>query len=148
MGQQAFYRVQIPQTDHLGQAMHPDLPQAAHEWLLSQYPRLFHESWIEGPHTHRQGPVNHLVTIAQDDPMVDGYVKQLATHVGEMTNHPAIGASKSSDKGVQSWTIPNRKHVPGQGANSQFLEPPPMPIPAVTTPGLDAQAQPSLPAAV
>ncbi len=123
MGQQATYRVQIPQTDHLGQPMHPQLPEAAHEWLIAQKPRLFNESWIEGPHRHRQGPVNHLVTIAQDDPETDGYIKQLATHIGEMTNHPAIGASKSSDKGVQSWTIPNRKHVPGMSAHPQFLEP-------------------------
>jgi len=128
MAQQATYRVQIPAQDHLCQPMHPEFPQAAHQWLLAQYPRLFHESWIEGPHQHSYGPVHHLVTQAEDDPMVDGFVKQLATHVGEMTNHPAIGASKTGDKGVQSWTVPNRKHVPNMGAHPQFLEPAPMPV--------------------
>lgn len=123
MAQHATYRVQIPATDHLGQKMHSQLPEAAHEWLIAQKPRLFQESWVEGPHQHRQGPINHLVTIALDDPETDGYVKQLATHIGDMTNHPAIGASKSSKKGSEQWTIPNRNHVPGASANPQWLEP-------------------------
>ena len=121
MSQHALYRVQIPTTDHLGQPMHAQLPDAAHEWLIAQKPRLFSESWVEGPHRHRQGDVNHLVTIALDDPETDGYVKQLANHIGEMTNHPAIGASKSSKKGSEHWTLPNRKHIPGEGANPAYL---------------------------
>lgn len=141
MAQQATYQVGIPTTDHLGQNMHPQLPEAAHEWLIRQRPRLFQESWVEGPHQHRQGLVHHLVTIAQDDPETDGYIKQLAHHIGEMTNHPAIGASKQGTKGSQAWTIPNRKHIPGLGADPQYLEPMPVEVlPDIHDPSLTGVA--------
>lgn len=110
---QATYRVQIPTTDKLGMPLHPQLPEAAHQWLRSNQPRLFSEIWTEGPHQHSSGPTHHLVTVAEESPETDGFVKQLAAHVGELANHPFIPVHKQGKNGVQSWTVPNRKYVHG-----------------------------------
>lgn len=122
MANQALYRIPIPTTDELGQPLHERLPHASHRWLRSTHPNLFHEGWVEGPHEGLNGPAHHVVTIADDTPETDSYVKQLAAHVGDIANHQAATAVKTGPNGAESWIIPNRSYVPGQGANPDVLQ--------------------------
>lgn len=122
MAQKAVYRIPIPLTDELGQQLHERLPDAAHRWLRSTHPNLFHDGWVEGPHRSLNGQVHHVVTVADDTPETDSYVKQLAAHVGDVGNHAAITAMKSGPKGSEAWIIPNRHYVPGEGANPEVLQ--------------------------
>lgn len=126
---QAQYRVHIPVTDDLRQPLSRHLPIAAHQWLHSAQPRLFEGSWVEGPHTHvhRRGEpqeAHHLVTVAEDSPETDSYIKQLAAHVGEVANHPGISAMKTGPKGTEHWIVPNRNYMEGWGADPTVLEQP------------------------
>jgi hypothetical protein len=117
-----MYRIPVPTTDSLGRELHQRLPDAAHRWLRSTHPNLFHEGWVEGPHRGLASPVHHVVTVADDTPEADSYVKQLAAHVGEIANLPAATAMKSGPNGAESWIIPNRSHVPGEGAQPEVLQ--------------------------
>ena len=120
----AEYRIQIPTSDELGRPLHRHLPMAAHQWLHDSHPRLFEQTWIEGPHQNAAGAHHHLHTIADESPESDSYVKQLAAHLGEAAGVPSVAASKHGKNGLESWMIANRKYVPGQGAQPEALEPP------------------------
>lgn len=122
MAAKAMYRVTIPATDELGQELHARLPDAAHRWLRSTHPNLFHDGWVEGPHRGLNGPVHHVVTIADDSPESDSYVKQLAAHVGEVANQAAVSAMKTGPNGAESWIIPNRSYAQGQGASPDVIQ--------------------------
>jgi len=104
---EAKYHVHVPAVDPSGYPLHPELPNAAQQWLNGVQPRLFKSTWVEGPHQHRYGPAHHVVAIAEDSPESDSYVKQLATHVGELSGHPAVDVHKHSKDGIQVWTVPN-----------------------------------------
>lgn len=112
----------MPVTDQLGQSLHERLPDASHRWLRATHPNLFHDGWVEGPHRGLNGPVHHVVTIADDTPETDSYVKQLAAHVGEIANHRAVSAMKTGPNGAEAWIIPNRHYIEGQGANPAVLQ--------------------------
>lgn len=118
----AKYHVTIPTMDELGQPLHRMLPTAAHQWLYESQPRLFHETWVEGPHAHSFGPAHHLVTVAEDSPETDSYVKQLAAHVGQIANHPVIAVGKHGEGGMESWPVANKSYQPGVGASPELLD--------------------------
>ncbi len=94
------------------------------DWLQRSQPRLFEQMHVEGPHEHVYGPAHHLVTLAEDSPETDAYVKQLANHVGELTNHPTIMVNKHGEKGIEGWPVSNRNYVHGMGAMTEALAPP------------------------
>lgn len=121
MAKQALYRISVPAHDELGRALHERLPSASHRWLRSTHPNLFHDGWVEGPHEGLNGVANHVVTIADDTPETDSYVKQLAAHVGEVANHPATTAVKTGPNGAESWVVTNRNYAPGVGASPDVL---------------------------
>ena len=119
---QAHYRIHIPTTDTVGQKLHHLLPAAAHQVLHDAHPRLFNQTWVEGPHHHAQGPMHHLVTVAEDTPETDSHVKSVAHDIAEFANHPEISVYKQADKGPQTWTVVNKNHVPGVGAAPELLD--------------------------
>lgn len=118
---QAQYRVNVPTIDTFGQPLHEGLAHAGHQWLRSQG-RLFQDGWVEGPHHGLGGDVKHIVAIGEDSPESDSYVKQLAAHIGQSANHLAISASKTGPDGVETWIVPNRHFVEGQGADPEMLQ--------------------------
>lgn len=111
----------MPTTDQLGQPLHRLLPSAAHQWLSDSRPRIFRQTWVEGPHQHSYGPAHHLVTVAEESPETDSFVKQLAAHVGELANRPVVSASKHGKNGLEAWEIANRHYREGEGAEPSAL---------------------------
>jgi hypothetical protein len=151
MNSKVQYRVHIPMFDTIGQPIGEHFAIAAHHWLYHAHPRLFESSTLEGPHRHifqDQKPEDrwHLVTHTDDSPEADGYVKQLAAHIGDATNRPHIAVEKTGDNGVEQWHIPNPHYIPDMGAHYDTLEPEPevgswSPVhPEVNVPSLPYQA--------
>lgn len=125
--QNARYVVHLPAHDTLGNLL-ADLGPVSHEWLRKSIPNLIHSIHTEGPYAGHSTPTEinrHLHVLAYDTPEVDSHVKQLAAHVGQLTNHPTVFVSKDGQTGMQAWTIPNKAHNGGPAAPEAmaFLSP-------------------------
>lgn len=122
---QAKYTIMVPLKDNLGQQL-KDLSTAGHHWLfLGPGPKV-EGTYIEGPKKGNwrddpQEEFNHLITVAEDTPEMDSTVKQLATHIADVANQWGIFVMKEGKDGIQSWTVPNKKYIEGQGADPDVL---------------------------
>lgn len=86
----------------------------SHQWIKGKLGREISTIHSEGPHIDHDGQAfKHLVIVSNDSPEVDSHVKQLASHVGELTNHPATAVLKEGKGGPQGWTIANKLHDGG-----------------------------------
>jgi hypothetical protein len=127
---QAKWTVMIPQKDNLGNDL-GDVATAAHHWLhYGPGPK------VDGSFIHRNIQGNwrdepaelhdHLVTVAQDTPEMDSYVKQLAHHIGEAANQWGVFVMKEGGGNTHSWVIDNRNYQEGQP--SELAIKPPGPV--------------------
>lgn len=111
----AKYSVYVPKHDTLGNPL-ADLAKAAHDHL-AYGPTKRH---IKGSQIHRgiemgSGPHDVVVAYAEDSPEMDSHVKQVASFVGELANHPSLFVSKEG-KNVTSWPIRNSLYRHGEPA--------------------------------
>lgn len=83
------------------------------QWLDGKIPHLVHSIHSEGPHPGHKGSHRHLHVLAHDTPETDSYIKQLASHVGELVNRRYVLVSKEGSQGTQAWRISNRHYDGG-----------------------------------
>jgi hypothetical protein len=120
---QARFLIMIPTHDNLGQKLQ-DLATVAHEWLYRS--AGIKGSRIEGPSRGNwaddpQETFYHLVTVTDDTPENDSYVKQLAVHIGELANQWAVHVEKDTSKQIQEWNISNPNYEDGAGADPKVV---------------------------
>lgn len=111
----ARWTVHVPTHDEQGNHLH-DLSGPAHEWLRAQIPRHIHSIHTEGPYQGGTTPYEtnrHLSILGTDIPEVDSYVKQLATHVGDLSNKASVLVTKEGANAPEAWHIHNQNYRPG-----------------------------------
>lgn len=107
----ARYTIHIPTHDTLGNPL-LDLSVNAQQRLTKALSRMIHSLHAEGPYDHGTHGARHLHLVAHDTPEVDSHVKQLATELAHVANHPHVTVIKESQQGIQPWIMPNKRHDP------------------------------------
>jgi hypothetical protein len=97
---QAKWTLHIPQGEH-------DVASAAHHYLHHGPGPKVNSSHIQrGLETHGSLE-DHLTVVADDHPLMDSHLKQVAHHVADALNLPHATILKEGGKGMQSWHIRN-----------------------------------------
>lgn len=115
----AQYTVQVPTVDDIGNPL-VSVATYAHRWLAQTH--RDQGSWIEPGKLQGDGSSHdHLTMVAEDTPLTDSTIKQLAAYVGEICNQAAVLAIKQGKQGPVRWHIRNPEYRPGQPAEAAVL---------------------------
>jgi hypothetical protein len=148
---QAKYSVMIPKVDNLGNPL-TDLAAAAHHELFYG-PLKVEGSYVDPDkrgHWRDEEPEPHdiLVVVAEDEPMMDGQIKQLAIHIAEVANQWGIFVMKEGKSGVNSWVVNNPMYREGEPAEEVALQQPEPtlmpPVPPDAAPPQESAPKPGL----
>lgn len=120
----AQYGILVPREDNLGQPL-IDLSYYAQQSIVAR--KIADGSYIEpgkrGYWRQAEAPEEHdmLIVIADDNPMVESHIKQIAAEVGELTNQWGILVTKTGGGHFKNWTIKNPHYLKGQGADKRVI---------------------------
>ena len=122
---QARYTLFVPTSDDQGSPLR-QLAEHVHRHLRDVLPRAVIHLEPARQMSHGRMPEQHegVVILADDNPITDSRIKQIAAQTAEVANRWGVVVVKEGKQGVRTWEITNQNHQPGHPAEHLALEPP------------------------